>query len=660
MTVQNLAPILSFVLTERGWPCTDRLERMATHLPAVATAGLEVSLAGEDSVDLQQRIQSESEVSRLTRWIGRTASQDPAWRRLEAALPVIADDVDEFWLELDAPAEDIAVEPPLSVFVRLRQSSATAVAKILDAFGMHLSSGRLEALRRCLEGCDARTRLSHLGLMLGRTGSPLRLIVEGAAPDDMMVLLDRWGWPGPRESTARWIDRLFVHADRVRLALTLADTLMPDIGLECFVGEPAANDPRWRCLFDLLAQEGLCTPGRRDQLLAWPAALTPLSSPQWPEALIADALLRTDPAPHWLDCRISHAKVILAAGQPARAKGYFGFIDVKTPPAPAVAPKSRAISVNVEGAIEAATAFLIAARNQAGWWLDYDGFSEGPADEWVTAYVALALHHGADAHGRDAAARAWHLLKARARHGWGWNFLQPADADSTIWGLRLASALGESETREACEATDFLRRHMRSDGGVATYRPDVYAHWSDGKLVNPAWYEAHACVTAAAAQLSGLGFAPLGHLRDSQSEDGDWRGYWWQSERYATALAAEALAAKGDAGDEDRVRRAIQATRMWLEREEAADRLRQRPFEAAWALRTLLLKPSAAIEAVERLVSQLLAAQYDDGSWCASATLAIPNRRGDIVPAIDNRRCFTTATVLEALGRFYRLNPTDH
>lgn len=228
-----------------------------------------------------------------------------------------------------------------------------------------------------------------------------------------------------------------------RLAPT-SNGLTPDLGLECFVGDPAANDPRWRCLLDLLVKGGLCTAARRDQLLAWPAVLTPLSVQHWPEALIADALLRTDPGVRWLDCRISHAKVTLAADSTPRAKGYFGFIEVANPSTADPKPKPRADAGDVAAAIDAATAFLVSARNQAGWWLDYDGFSEGPADEWVTAYVALALHDSARADARDAAARAWHLLKARARSGWGWNFLQPADADSTIWGLRLAAALGES------------------------------------------------------------------------------------------------------------------------------------------------------------------------------------------------------------------------
>lgn len=657
MTVQSLAPILRFVLDQRGWPCPDRLEQLATCLPAVATAGLEVSLESEGAIDLQQRVQREDENARLSRWLARTTPKGAGWQRLIAALNPIAGDVDEIWLELDA-AEGLA-EAPLSVFVRLRDQGTAPITRVLAAFDIRLDPPRQEALARCLNACRRGTRLSYLGLMLGRAGAPLRLIIEGAAPQDARALLDRSGWPGPIDNATDWIDRLFVHADRIRLALTLAETLTPDIGLECFVGEPAANDPRWRCLFDLLVEDGLCTAARRDQLLAWPAVLTPLSAQHWPETLISDALLRTDPGVRWLDCRISHAKVTLAAGSPPRAKGYFGFIEVQNQSAADPEPEPRAGIGDVAAAIDAATAFLISARNQAGWWLDYDGFSEGPADEWVTAYVALALHDSACADARDGAARAWHLLTARARSGWGWNFLQPADADSTIWGLRLAAVLGQSATDAARDATRFLRQHLHADGGIATYRRDVYARWSAGKAVNSAWYDAHACVTAAATHVPGLGSGLLAYLRDAQQANGAWSGYWWQSDHYTTGLAAEALAATGDAGDAERVQRAAGATRTWLEQDGGTKSLCERPFDAAWALRILLLSPRDGWESIARLADQIQRTQRDDGSWLGSAELAIPNRDGDIVSAIDNRRCFTTATVLTALRLFERLQPVD-
>ncbi len=652
MSVQSLAPILRFVLDERRWPCLDRLERLAAQLPAVATAGLEVPLGSEGAIDLQQRVQSEDEIARLSRWLVRTTPDGAGWQRLTAALEPIAGDVDEIWLELDA-AEG-AEEAPLSVFVRLSDPGAPAIARVLAAFDMQLEPAERDALARCLNACGPGARLSYLGLMLGRVGAPLRLIIEGVAPQDARALLDRSGWPGPIDSAAEWIDRLFVHADRIRLALTLADTLTPDIGLECFVGDPTANDPRWRCLFDLLVEDGLCTPARCDQLLAWPAVLTPLSAQHWPEAVITDALLRTDPGVRWLDCRISHAKVTLAPGQPPRAKGYFGFIEVQNSPASDPKPQARTDAGNVAAAANAATDFLLGARNQAGWWLDYDGFSEGPADEWVSAYVAHALHDSDRADARDAAVRGWHLLKARARSGWGWNFLQPADADSTIWGLRLAASLGHGATHEARTATEFLRQHLDADGGIATYRRAIYAHWSDGKAVNPAWYDAHACVTAAAAHVPALGLEPLAYLRSVQQAEGTWRGYWWQSDRYTTGLAAEALAASGNADDINRVQRAVAATRDWFDQKGRAETLAQSPFEAAWALRILTLGTTDEAAQRAQLAELLLTTQREDGSWAPSAALAIPNRQGDIVQAIDNRCCFTTATVLTALRQVAR------
>src|SRR5205085_779729 len=61
----------------------------------------------------------------------------------------------------------------------------------------------------------------------------------------------------------------------------------------------------------------------------------------------------------------------------------------------------------------------------------------------------------------------------------------------------------------------------------------------------------HACVTAAAAS---VGYEPgREFLRSAQHADGSWRSYWWDDDEYATALAAEALAATGDPDDRARV-----------------------------------------------------------------------------------------------------------
>lgn len=647
----SLAPILRFVLAARGVTCPPELESLAQRLPPVSTAGLEISLGGDGPVDLQQRIRGPEEFRRLARWLARIEQPENSWRRLRDALGRIEGSVDEIWLELDAEAAGQTGGPPVSVFARLRADGAMdTVFRVLDSFEIEVSATQRSALVQCLAECAGGACLTHLGLMLGRPGAPIRLIIERVRPDDLGSFLSGSGWPGPIETAAEFAADLFVHADRIRLALTLGETLSADIGFECFVGDPTEMDRRWRCLLDELAARGLCTPAHRERLLAWPGRLSPADTEGWPDTLIVDALLRGAQDVRWLDCRLSHVKISLPATGAPRAKGYFGFLEVQDEPEP-MAPAPR-LERPVSPAIDAAVAFLLDACSQSGWWVDYEGFAEGASDEWVTAYVANALLASGRPGAIDAARRAWKLLTRRARAGWGWNFLQPPDADSTIWCLQLATGLGELASAPAEDAMSFLRSHMHEDGGVATYRRDAHSEISQG-AVNMGWSERHTCVTAAAAHLPSLGARPLEYLRRMQQADGVWRGYWWKSDLYTTALAAEALAATGGREDALRVARAAAAVGA-LSEVFLHDAPVTSAFDNALALRVLLLDPRSAASSAEQASGLLLRAQAEDGYWPASAEMAIPNRRGEILPALDNRRCFTTATALIALSKLER------
>jgi hypothetical protein len=643
--VSSLAPILRFVMAARGWPCPPAVIALAERLPPVPAAGLELPLTGAGRTDLQQRIRGPEEQRRLARWLARQQNLSAPWQRLRDALGTLESQLEEVWLELDDGADD----PPLSVFARLPPSPQTAarstVDSVLDAFHMTLSARQHSALDLCLGACAGPVSLSHIGLMLGRPGAPLRLVIDGVPPEDIAAFLQGIGWPGARDRAVEWSERLFVYADRIRLVLTVGDGLAPDLGFECFVGHPAVTDPRWRCLLDSFVDLGLCAPDQSAQLLAWPSTLTPILMPEWPDALLIDALLRDPQDVRWLQCRLSHVKVTLPDRWAPFAKGYVGFLEVQDEPPPAPGPQRRPTPHGLSGAVDDAVAFLLGARVQGGWWLDYDGFAEGAAEEWVTAYVANALHACLRAGAAQAARRAWQLLARRARQGWGWNGLQPPDADSTIWGLRLAAGLRQMESPAARQAAAFLRSHVTADGGICTYRHGVHRGRADGIEINPGWYEAHGCVTAAAAHLPGFGTATLDYLRHSQQADGTWRGYWWRSDTYTTALAAEALSE--DVADEPRVALAVAAARAALD---ASDEVPLTPFETALSLRTLLMSGGTSCAAVEKARGMLLATQMVDGSWPASAALSIPNHKGEIVPALDNRRCLTTATVLTALA----------
>ncbi len=347
------------------------------------------------------------------------------------------------------------------------------------------------------------------------------------------------------------------------------------------------------------------------------------------------------------------------------------------------ATASAAPSVAV--AARAAVDFLLAARSSSGessHWTDFM-LPAGASDLWVTAFVGGVLARSPDAEAHAAAEAAWLFLaeRASAEGGWGYNTNVPADADSTLWGLRLGAALGVSECPAARRARAFLDRHRHPDGGLATYASAdavrAYLGLPQG-LSFAGWTASHGCVTAAGANLPAWGESLRPALLRDQAADGSWRAYWWFDDEYATAEAVAALA--GAPEHAARIDQAVDWTLRRLERLMDATASRSPSFALAHAARTLAravdrLPLRTTLDAVlERLAST----QRADGSWAASARLRVP-RPDTLVPdpeapwkpwrglpagpitvasvlqhtftnySIDHRGVYSTATVLWTL-----------
>jgi hypothetical protein len=245
--------------------------------------------------------------------------------------------------------------------------------------------------------------------------------------------------------------------------------------------------------------------------------------------------------------------------------------------------------------------------------------------------------------------------------GWGYNGRVPSDADSTVWVMHLAAGLGMQPGRRARR---FLQGHLTPGGALATFANAgpirLFTRLPGHSFAG--WCGPHACVTAAGAGLRSLPGREhaLEWLRAAQRPDGDWRAYWWASPHYATTLAAEALDDVDAPGDKARVGRAVQWATAEVDRWGSAG---AQSFDEALALRTLLLSPGTPPQS-GLLAEALTAAQLADGSWQPSARLRIPppqvedpdaypgwteGGRGGGSVQVDQRACFTTATVLHAL-----------
>lgn len=329
---------------------------------------------------------------------------------------------------------------------------------------------------------------------------------------------------------------------------------------------------------------------------------------------------------------------------------------------------------DLDDALTRAASRLRAEQSRDGAWRDF-WTPSGTSDEWVTAYTGAALALARDARSRAAAQNAWAYLLKRQRTDGGWGYAAdvPSDVDSTSWALTLAARIGVRRTRPVCAALEFVQS-ARVARGVATYPNALeiarYIGTPPGTSF-AGWTQAHACVTAAAAQVPSLRDLLCDDVRAAQLPNGSWLGYWWFDDAYATATSVTALAT-GSARDADE---AVVRACGW-----AQLRLRETTSPSPFGLSLLLTILTHCIGTAlpcSQAGSTLLATQTSKGGWCGSARLRIPRPEVEDpatietwerwwgagypfdIYSIDQCSTFTTATAFSALQSWSRSEASD-
>ncbi|MBD2773971.1 prenyltransferase/squalene oxidase repeat-containing protein [Iningainema tapete] len=719
----SLQIIFPYISSKIATPTTlSRLQTVAKSLAPIPQVGFEVRLGEENTqIDLQQKISSQNnEPKILAEHIAVALSHQefkhPAWSRIQKLCEVWSDRnsclhnaITEIWLEFDINESTNQLLIP-SIFIGFSQDlnnseQAFTITKytIELLWGQPISDSLYSNLERCFTVCTTPTRISHIGVMLSRQIEALRINVSCLSPDKITSYLQTIGYPESTKEIEILVMQLLDIVDDVRLCLDVGSGIYPKVGLECSFRQQYGLEPLWFTLLEDLIARGLCTPEKRDALLKWPGYVNPFSSlHSWSTPITAESFSKPLSI---LERGLSHIKITYQPEHPLEAKAYLGFIH-KNLTRNSTENNNQALNLTasqsensgkldqsrLNHAIEAATRFLISARNQKGWWRDFYSDVQGRiSDEWVTAYIGAVLAALPDEQAKFAAHQAWVLLLNRRQQepGWGYNAFIPPDADSTAWTLHLANALGEMKSHRVQAASQFIAKHFSPTGGIITYSQELVprGYAASQYMINRftstgekpsnlaelaraytssvsvrGWCGIHTCVTAAVAGLEEIGEASLDFLKNTQQDNGSWKAYWWYDHEYATALAAEALAKNNYRSNYQQVELAIE----W-----AADRIspsgavysRQyagdSAFATAWCVRTLALaqEQHRTLTQLHKAVNWLLDNQKVDGSWHSSALLRLPES-ADILdpdnhpshPVPDDRRVFTTATVLAALS----------
>jgi hypothetical protein len=306
-----------------------RLHRLALTLPGECQGTLEVRLATEAApVDLSLCLRTADQVQALAARlssspIGKFLSR---WSELESSLAPVR----SVWLEFDLDRGE-ASSPVVCAKLPADVDSGWLIDTLLPALrGDPLSAGQCDLILACLGALPGSARLLYVFSLRARGSDAVRLEIFGMEPSQILEYLQRVA-PGMVPAVAE-VTPLFEGVERLHLSLDVAGQVLPRIGVEGSFPRQPGREPRWRKLFGRLESRGLCSPKRRETILAWPGYDSFWTAPQkWPIAVIG---------PRGFCIRaLSHVKVVCRPDCEPEAKVYLMF----GPPdgAPASSPASR-------------------------------------------------------------------------------------------------------------------------------------------------------------------------------------------------------------------------------------------------------------------------------------------------------------------------------
>jgi hypothetical protein len=308
------------------------LQALARVLPPFSSAMLEFRLGtGESQTDLSVFF------SRRTLNLPETLLNHPVWQGLHNFSQEYVNP--ESWLhhclrsialefDLDGHPSEIPIP---CIFLAWNQGAvddAQALIRMALALPNYPISSRLQSnLRLCVDSLPHGAKVEHIGAMLSRPGKVLRVIVGGIPPQQFSDYLMQIGWRESTETISTLVSNLYGLVDKIYvLSFDIGDVIYPRVGLEFFLKKQPEHEPRWELFLDRLIEMGLCTPAKKNALLAWPGISQKADNPElWPQNLSRADRLLSFRASSVFWRTISHVKIVYQPDSPLEAKGYITF-----------------------------------------------------------------------------------------------------------------------------------------------------------------------------------------------------------------------------------------------------------------------------------------------------------------------------------------------
>ena len=192
------------------------------------------------------------------------------WSRLDS--PFFRDLIYMAGLEFDTANRATVPAVFLGICDLPHSASLDAILSSARLLDLAPDSAIERSLRRCLEALPAGAGLCYAGFMLSRSGSPIRLGIEGLRQCSILSYLREAGYSRDTSRLSEFLNGLpqALECAVPVLAMDVGAEMHDSIGLEYVVSHAdALLKNRAGVLLEHLTRTGLCTAAERDTLLAW-------------------------------------------------------------------------------------------------------------------------------------------------------------------------------------------------------------------------------------------------------------------------------------------------------------------------------------------------------------------------------------------------------
>jgi hypothetical protein len=232
------------------------------------------------------------------------------------------------WLELDLDCDQAPIPVVCAKLPRGADPGWLTGTLLPILLGHPLPAGQRALILACLDALPASATLLYVFNLRARGSDAVRLEIFGLEPAGILHYLRSMA---PEMVPAiEQVAPLFEGVERLHLSFDVTEEILPRIGLEGSFPRQPRREPRWASFLEGLVRRELCSPAKRDALLAWTGYDTFWTAPErWPVAALgpAGACIRL----------LSHLKVVCRPDREPEAKAYlvFGPPDRSSDAAPA-------------------------------------------------------------------------------------------------------------------------------------------------------------------------------------------------------------------------------------------------------------------------------------------------------------------------------------